>query len=90
MIIGLTGSIAAGKGIFSLSNELREALGERNIEITRENLQNFGNEMREKYGVDKIKKKQYARVIIGGIGNPGEVDELKKLKGFFLISIDAS
>ena len=109
MIIGLTGSLAAGKGVvsdflkekgfvyLSLSNELREIAKQRKIELTRENLQNLGNQLREIEGpgvlakivIDKIKSQQYSKAIIDGIRNPAEIEELKKLKNFFLISVDA-
>ncbi len=62
MIIGLTGTIASGKGVvsdffkskgflhFSLSDELREKAKELNIEITRLNLQRLGNKLRNEQG----------------------------------------
>lgn len=110
MIIGLTGSLAAGKGVvsnffkekgfvyLSLSDELRQIAKERKIEITRENLQQLGNKLREengsgvlaKYIIQKIKNQEYKKAIVDGIRNPAEVEELKKLKDFFLISVDAN
>lgn len=109
MIIGLTGSLAAGKGVvsdflkkegfvyLSLSDELREIAKQKKLEVTRENLQKLGNEMREQNGtaylakivVDKIKNQQYLKAIVDGIRNPAEIEELKKLKNFFLIAVDA-
>ena len=109
MIIGLVGSLAAGKGIvsdffkkigfvyLSLSNELREIAKERKIELTRENLQNLGNKMREEYGIsilaklvgEKIKNQNYTKAIVDGIRNPAEIIELRKIKNFFLVSVDA-
>ena len=62
MIIGLTGSLASGKGVvsdflkkegfvyLSLSDELREIAKQMKIEFTRENLQNLGNKLREEKG----------------------------------------
>ncbi len=62
MIIGLTGTIASGKGVvsdyfkekgfvyISLSNELRQIAKEKKIELTRGNLQNLGNELRAEFG----------------------------------------
>lgn len=62
MIIGLTGTIASGKGVvsdffkskgflyLSLSDELREKAREMNIEITRVNLQALGNKLRSEQG----------------------------------------
>lgn len=109
MIIGLTGSIASGKGVvsdflrkkgfvyLSLSDELRQIAKDNKIELTRENLQNLGNKLRKEQGkgilakviIDKIKNQEYKKAIIDGIRNPYEVEELRKLKNFFLISVDA-
>jgi len=109
MIIGLTGSLAAGKGIvanflkekgfvyLSLSDELRELLKEKKIQITRENLQMWGSQFREEKGsgylaeliFTKIMNQQYKLAVVDGIRNPGEIEVLKKLKSFFLISVDA-
>ena len=109
MIIGLTGSLCAGKGIvsdflkkqgfvyLSLSDELREIAKEKKIELKRENLQDLGNKMREEYGsgimakvvIEKIKNQNYIKAIVDGIRNPAEIDELRKIKNFFLVSVDA-
>lgn len=109
MIIGLTGSIAAGKGVvsdflkdkgfvyLSLSNELREIARKRKIEITRVNLQDLGNSLRREFSpsvlantvIEKINKQALEKVIVDGIRNPSEIKELKKLKNFFLVSVDA-
>jgi len=87
MIIGLTGSLAAGKEVVSeflmgkgfayvsLSGELRELAKSYNIEITRENLQNLGNKLREENGstflaqlaVNRIKSNNYKNTIIDSI-----------------------
>jgi dephospho-CoA kinase len=62
MIIGLTGTLGAGKSIvadylqkkgwiyLSLSNEVREEAKKRSITVTRENLQLLGNEVRQNEG----------------------------------------
>lgn len=62
MIIGLTGTFAAGKGTvaenligrgfqyYSLSDELRLLLRQKGIMPTRDNLIKAGNELRRKYG----------------------------------------
>jgi len=109
MIVGLTGSIASGKGVvadflkerdfvyMSLSNELRTLVSDKKIEVTRENLQFWGNKLREENGsgylaslvVKKIKLQKYENVVVDGIRNPGELIELRKLKNFFLVSVDA-
>ncbi len=110
MIIGLTGSLAAGKGVvadflkkkgfiyLSLSDELREIMKENKVQITRENLQLWGNKLREERGLDvlakraieKIKTQEYKKAIVDGIRNPAEIDSLEKnLKHFFLVAVDA-
>jgi len=109
MIIGLTGSLAAGKGVvsdffkekgfvyLSLSDEVREIARQKKIEITRKNLQDLANELRDKNGagyfaeiiLNKAINQQYKKAIVDGIRNPAEIDVLKKLKDFFLISVDA-
>ncbi len=109
MIIGLTGSLASGKGVvsdflkkqgfvyLSLSDELRQIAKEKKIELTRENLQNLGNQMREEKGAgvlaklvsEKINNQKYIKAVIDGIRNPAEIEELKKLNDYFLVSVDA-
>ncbi len=110
MIVGLTGNIGGGKGtvagflkekgfsFFSLSDELREVLREKGVEITRENLRKKGNRVRKEEGGDilakrvkkKIEKQQCVKAIIDSIRNPAEIELLKSLPGFFLISVTAS
>ena len=106
MIIGITGSIACGKEAVSkffiekgfkhnfLSKELRKELGERGLKVSRKNLQDLGNELREKEGNGFLAKRMLEKLgvgnfIIDGIRNPGEVEEFRKQKDFVLIAIDA-
>lgn len=105
MIIGLTGPISSGKDTvaiylkkygfkhFSLSDELRSILKEKKIEPTRENLINWGNKLRKKYGTaylaERILKKIKGNAVVSSIRNLGEIERLKKEKNFFLIGIDA-
>jgi len=107
MIIGLTGRIAAGKGQIvnyllekgfsytTISNLVREEAAKRGIGITRENLQNLGNEVRKEEGANAwIKRlvsniKENEEYIVDGIRNSAEVEELRKQRYFFLISVDA-
>ena len=107
-VIGLTGPIASGKDIaskflinkgyiyYSLSQVVREEADSRNIKKDREQLQNLGNFLREKYGngvlADKIidKLDLTKNIIIDGIRNPGEVDSLRKIKNFILVGVNAS
>ena len=107
VIIGVAGTLCSGKGtvaqylkekdfeIISLSDILREEARLNNIELTRENLQNLGNTIREKHGngalailaLEKLKAKD--KIVIESIRNLGEVEELRKNKNFHLIGIDA-
>jgi dCMP deaminase len=82
---------------FSLSDELRELARESKIELTRENLQNLGNKMRREFGAgflaeivkNKILSQKHNNAVIEGIRNPGEVEILRTLNNFFLVSVDA-
>ena len=107
MIIGLTGMLASGKGelaeylkkqgfaYFSLSSEVREEAQKRGIEITREKLQELGNEIRKQEGDDvlaqRVSKKIFPgmNVIVDGIRNPAEVQAIKSIGHFYLIGVDA-
>lgn len=74
MILGLTGSLCAGKGSFaeflkqkgfqyvSLSDILREELDLLGIEKTRENLIKKGNELRATYGAAVLAKKAISKI----------------------------
>ncbi|MEM2956362.1 MAG: AAA family ATPase [Candidatus Pacearchaeota archaeon] len=108
MIIGLTGTLGAGKSIvaeylqkkgwvyFSLSHEVREEAKKQGIEITRENLQELGNDMRKKYGNDVLAQRILMKItdpqknyVIDGIRNPAEIMLFKQLGSFYLIAVDA-
>ena len=106
--IGLTGSMASGKGelarflkglnfsYISLSDMVREAASQKGQKnISRQNMQNIGNKLRQQGGpgilakqvrkkINSTKKKTW---IIDGIRNPEEVIELKKLTHFYLIGV---
>ena len=76
MIIGLTGTIASGKGTFSkylqqkgfkyitISDLVREEARRQNLEIQREVLQNIGNLMRKKHGNNYWAKKAKEKINI--------------------------
>lgn len=110
MIIGVTGFLASGKGVFSnilkqkgfivysCSDEIREECKKRNIELTRDNLQKIGNDLREKYGSNILAKRLVERIkqigldknfVIESIRTPAEIQELKSLPNFVLVFIDA-
>lgn len=105
MIIGLTGPNGSGKGevaryleskgftYLSLSDVVREEAARRGLEATRKNLIRIGNDLRRHYGpailAKRIRKKISNKTVVDSIRNPHEVEELKKEKDFFLISIEA-
>lgn len=85
------------KGFYylSLSDVIREEVVKEVKPITRENLINKGNEMRKKSGEGilaklAIKKMEKGKnYVVDSIRNPSEVEELKKLRNFYLIYINA-
>jgi len=108
MLIGLTGRIGAGKETLTeflrnkefiyleTSKLLKDMLQEKNLEITRTNMQNLGDELRKKHGAGALMKMLLEKIdinkncIIDSLRNEGEVKFLKKnVKDFILISVDA-
>lgn len=107
MIIGLTGKNGSGKGevakvlveggfeAFSLSDILREEMGLRGVEITRENLIEWGRRLRAEYGLDYLARRVAERFTLGlnqvvdSIRNPEEVKYLRSLGNFFLVLVEA-
>ncbi len=86
----------AGKGFsrHSLSDELRMLLKKSRVAATRENLIKAGKRYRERYGrgyLAALVKRKIGRnnAVVDSIRNLGEVEELRKAKGFFLIAVDA-
>ncbi|MBI2649882.1 AAA family ATPase, partial [Candidatus Woesearchaeota archaeon] len=83
---------------FSLSDALREEADKRHLDHSRSTLINLGNELRKKFGNgilakrinEKIKKaKGSMDFVIESIRNPGEIEELRKNKGFLLVGVVA-
>ncbi|KKT35254.1 MAG: hypothetical protein UW35_C0026G0009 [Candidatus Collierbacteria bacterium GW2011_GWF2_44_15] len=87
---------AQGFAFESLSDRIREDMKARNIPLTRENLQNYGNYLREAYGnavlaqrtVDLLSDSGH-NVCIDSIRNPGELLFLRESLGALIIGIDA-
>ena len=79
---------------YTISKVVREEAAKINIPITRESLQDVGNLIRRYEGSGGWIKRLIQRLdlsknnIIDGIRNPGEIEELGKMKDFFLISVD--
>jgi dCMP deaminase len=107
MIIGLTGENCAGKSTvaeylmkkgfyyYSLSDVIREELKAEGKPVSRENLIEKGNALRERFGPGILGSKIGAMLqkdrnyVIDSIRNPAEVDALRKLGRFFLLYIHA-
>jgi len=107
MIIGLTGENCAGKSTiadylmkkgfyyYSLSDIIREEVKAEGKAVTRENLIQKGNELRQKFGPGILGAKLAQKVqgdknyAIDSIRNPAEVEELRKLGRFFLFYVTA-
>ena len=79
----------------TISDIIREEAIRKGIFIKRKELQDLGNQMRKlkgnNYWARQVLKKisQDENWIIDGIRNLGEVEELRELKNFILIGIDA-
>ena len=99
-VTGLTGSgkgalckILAEKGFIKLGHSgiIDEELKKRNLEITRDNQVRVANEMRKIHGTgywarELIKKiEPNKNYVVEGFRNISEVEEFRKIPGFFLI-----
>lgn len=105
MIIGITGSLAAGKDTvaqileengfrhISLSQILRELVVKKGGDLTTANLTREGNNLRTEKGNGYLAKEALKLIsddtAISSIRQPGEVEVLRKTGKFFLISVDA-
>jgi len=110
IIIGVAGTIGAGKETltsffrnkgfvyFETSAILKEILAKEGKEITRENMQNLGDELRRKEGVgalmkimlEKALKDTSKNYIFDSLRNDGEAEFLRKnCDKFFLVAVDA-
>ncbi|MEM4165811.1 MAG: deaminase [Candidatus Bilamarchaeaceae archaeon] len=86
------------KGFYpiSLSDLIREELQAEGKALTREALIKKGNELREKFGPSVLAVRAKEKItkdknyVIDSIRNPAEVEELRRLKNFYLIYITAS
>jgi dCMP deaminase len=108
MIIGLTGKNGSGKTAVceylqsrgfechSLSDEIRNEIRKRGLEITREILIEVGNELREKLGpgilAERILKNlgDDRNYVIDSIRNPHEVEVLRRRPDFTLLALEAN
>ncbi|MCH8328762.1 MAG: AAA family ATPase [Nanoarchaeota archaeon] len=80
---------------FSLSDALRDEATKQGLDHSRNVLIKLGTEMREKFGNgilakrinEKISKLQNKDIVVDSIRNPGEIEELRKNKGFILVAV---
>ena len=104
-IIGITGPFGSGKSTaadffeskgykkMTLSGPLEKEAKKRKLPITRKNLQDIGNEWREKFGSGTLVKralnvlKNEKKIVIDGIRNTGEIEEIRKHNGLILAII---
>jgi dCMP deaminase len=107
MIIGLTGLNGAGKTevarylmsrgfeYHSLSDEIREEIGRRGLEITREVLISVGNELRGRFGPGVLAERVLQRFtptghyVVDSIRNPFEVEVLRRRPDFTFLAVEA-
>ena len=108
IIIGLVGPIASGKGFLashltdlgfeyqSLSDRVRDEARLRSVELNRKNLQDIGNELREKFGGQVLAERTAILlldsenpIVIDSIRNPGEIEFLRETLGVKIIGITA-
>lgn len=106
-VVGLVGYIASGKSTvsehfiergfryFKLSDVIRRECEKRGLEINRVNLQNVGNELREKYAASYLVEQtlkaagRSKKIIIDGIRNPEEIKYLREHSPAFIVGIIA-
>jgi dephospho-CoA kinase len=80
---------------YSLSDVIRDEIRKRRQKVTRDNLVRTGIELRTKYGYQVLAKRILKKLkkgedyIITSIRHSGEVNALRKNKGFRLIFVDA-
>ncbi len=109
-VIAVVGPIASGKGALiklleeknyrcvSLSDVIREKTHEWGLALTRENLQDVGDKLRQKFGLSimaelatqEVKKYPEGHFVIDSVRNPAEVAYIKKHFHAFVIGVTAS
>jgi len=108
VIIGITGMFCSGKDTvaehlvskgfkhISLSDFLREELGRRGVDVTRDNLIKVGNELRAEFGhgvlgeraLNAMKEKE-GDYVVTSIRHPAEAKALMQHGHFFLVEVRA-
>lgn len=103
IVLGLTGSNAAGKGevaawlsdrgfsVYSLSDIVREEAATRGLPPERQHLIRIGTELRERHGpgvlAERIVSRLGERDLVDSIRNPAEVAVLRRLPHFVLLGV---
>lgn len=89
--------VSKGFRYISLSDMVREEARKTYATPTAKQLIETGNRLREAEGLGVLAKKAAAKIgiemgnfIVDGIRNPADVEVLRQLKGFVLISVDAT
>lgn len=108
MIIGLTGKNCAGKGevanclqasgfqYFSLSDVLRDAMRDAGVDVTRDNLIVFANNLRAEEGPAYLAERVIRQLdpeknyVVDSIRNPAEVRALMRRDDFVLLRVEAA
>jgi dephospho-CoA kinase len=104
-LIGLTGTNGSGKGeaarffqkhdyaYFSLSDEIRNELQGQRRDLSRNNLIQTGNKLREAHGPDVLARRVMEKVrsdsVIDSIRNLREVQYFRRHPDFILLAFDA-
>ncbi len=109
IVVGIVGPIGSGKSTTSaflvkkgfvhlrFSEEIEKEIKKRNLEFSRKNYQDIGNEWRAKK-VDFISRRilktiaklpKESKIVIEGCRNPGEIYPFKKRDNFYLIGLNA-
>jgi dephospho-CoA kinase len=80
----------------SLSDRVREEADSRGVERLRENLQDIGNDLRERYGLHVLAERTVeilgsnsGDIVIDGVRNPGEIEFLRRELDAKIFGIDA-
>lgn len=110
MIIGVTGWFASGKDTvcdylaekgfekISLSDIIREYCKKENLELSRDNLRNMGNKLREQFGPDFLAKEALKRIkensnnknfVIPSVRQTAEVEVFRQESDFQLWEVYA-
>lgn len=81
-----------GFRITTLSAQLEKEAIQRGLPLTRKTLQDLGNEMREEHGSGVLMQRalldnKNPKLVIDGLRNIGEIEELKKNDGSVLLAI---